>query len=1242
MSLNGQTQTYMPPTLDGLNIVEADQIYVNGVELDPTNLVTYTGATKALDMNNKAIKTTYTPIVNADVVNLLTLNQATGGTVGYVDEYFVPYNNATSDTNLGNKNLTVTNAGQVSFSNIVKTELNNVLSGYNPASITVGNDFGAITNAAGVYQSTSTAAFASLVLGAPPSGEKYIVSLSLKSVDPGNVTNLYLYGSTTPNMSGSTGQIVAFSIPANTTGFTVFTNTITFPVGSTYLLLVYYSQKPSGIDTLYWNAFSLTGMGSVVKNLIAPTTSLDGANKGYVDTQDALRVPYTGASANLQLGGNSLIATTAQFTGVTSATPALALGVDGSGNLRSFAVPTATNLLPLNNDWTGTNTFNNNVVMADKYTTNVNNAFASIQPQIANETNFATGGTDFIGTMPICTLTKPSTYYNLGGAGSLGMSVGLDLGYTGGSFTAGASTTITGSWTANTVSNRIATITFDVTSHIGKSLNCVWEGVTPLVFATSPPPFFTVVNGSTTVYSSPQPISGTNTYAWNFTPTVGLTTITYTVQSTGTPSLPAFSWTRFSIKWISPSYLAYKPGAKYSATFTNLLGSQNMSFYVYQYNVGGTSGVPIGDVFAIPITTSGQTITVTFTPNSLGTTGTIIFFFQPTSANQYVRFDTAVITRADMTISGNIQSALGVISTIASSNPTGNSGNGTNINISAFNGAFGSIEAFNNANTTKLPIGLNTYGGYVGVGNGYPTGTFDIQGIIRMGNYTAGNYDNIEFQRGTLEGEYPNIRCQDNYIGMYVSTAAGWCTDSQVGDLVIKTGLNRSFRVAYNGTSSSLVCHSSRNVGIGIATPIYKLDIAGNLRVASNMVVQNGNDSFCYYGPNTTWGATLAVGSGTDKGVCQVFCTDGNLHLDCLAGKSIYLGYHNANPVNIFCYASSTITNYTRYFRQYGAIDADAHAYFVNQSGGASAYFNLIVATNAGNTNHFMNSTTRTGDGGIKAYTIRNDTNGGVRFMSNYGGFSSYGYDGSGGANTCNAVINYTNTTNGNIGSWTGQGYTLFCNNSQPSGSQAALGIGCQNYLNNFITSLSPGVRWMDLYMYAANTYLYCNGSLCAYSYSGGWANISDAREKEDINDLKTSRSLERIMSCKPKYYKRKYYDTDKDGKEATPIPQSVKDIVCVGLLAQDVLQHTPHCVSGWKNENIKETDDDDAMRFGINYGDFTVHLIGAVQEQQKQMDDLKNKLEKSQQDFDDYKKTMEARFDKLADFLAKSLQKAS
>jgi hypothetical protein len=137
-------------------------------------------------------------------------------------------------------------------------------------------------------------------------------------------------------------------------------------------------------------------MGSVVQNLIAPTNPLDATNKIYVDTQDnavanfasATYVGYTNSFKDVDLtlvGNNSLkgykltatnkvIAPTAQFTAITSATPALALGVDGSGNLNTFAVPTATNILPLNNTFTGTNTFNNNLTTGDGYTNTFGNA----------------------------------------------------------------------------------------------------------------------------------------------------------------------------------------------------------------------------------------------------------------------------------------------------------------------------------------------------------------------------------------------------------------------------------------------------------------------------------------------------------------------------------------------------------------------------------------------------------------------------------------------------------------------------------------------------------------------------------------------------------------------------------------------------------------------------------------------------------------------------------------------------
>jgi hypothetical protein len=388
-----------------------------------------------------------------------------------------------------------------------------------------------------------------------------------------------------------------------------------------------------------------------------------------------------------------------------------------------------------------------------------------------------------------------------------------------------------------------------------------------------------------------------------------------------------------------------------------------------------------------------------------------------------------------------------------------------------------------------------------------------------------------------------------------------------------------------------------------------------------------GDNSVSYFGPNATWSTRLVVGAGTDKGdtgTAQVLCTDGNLHLDSSTSHNIYLGYYR-NPDTIYSYATYGIVNYSRYITTYADVNGVASMYLSNANNGTSAYYNLVIHESGGITNHFMNSATRTADGGVNTYTIRNDTSGGVRFMSTAGGFSSYGNNGGSMSYNTNAIVNYTNTTNNGGAGWNNQGYTLFCNTSTPSIAQPALALGCSNtgYASNWITSLYPGVVWTPLTISAGTIAFFLNGIVVGYTVSSGGSNVSDEREKLDIKDLKTTRSLERILKCKPKYYKRKYYDVDADGNPTTPAPQSAKDTICIGLLAQDVKDHNPHCISTWKNDNIKPTDCDDGTRFGVNYGDYTVHLIGAVQEQQKQIDDLKKQLE-------DYKALTEERFNKL------------
>jgi len=60
--------------------------------------------------------------------------------------------------------------------------------------------------------------------------------------------------------------------------------------------------------------------------------------------------------------------------------------------------------------------------------------------------------------------------------------------------------------------------------------------------------------------------------------------------------------------------------------------------------------------------------------------------------------------------------------------------------------------------------------------------------------------------------------------------------------------------------------------------------------------VQNGDNSNITYGPNTTWGAFLIVGSGTtalSSNRAQLHATDGNVHLESATGKTAYINYYS-------------------------------------------------------------------------------------------------------------------------------------------------------------------------------------------------------------------------------------------------------------------------------------------------------------------------------------------------------------
>jgi hypothetical protein len=141
--------------------------------------------------------------------------------------------------------------------------------------------------------------------------------------------------------------------------------------------------------------------------------------------------------------------------------------------------------------------------------------------------------------------------------------------------------------------------------------------------------------------------------------------------------------------------------------------------------------------------------------------------------------------------------------------------------------------------------------------------------------------------------------------------------------------------------------------------------------------------------------------------------------------------------------------------------------------------------------------------------------------------------------------------------------------------------------------SLQPGVAWLPMYFGGSAVQVYWYGGLAVTLGGGGWTNISDERYKNNIKSLKTESSLKRVLALRPCTYRRNFCE-----KQAS-VPIEEKEKQHIGFIAQEVKNSNPHCVSEVEDQEVNE------KRMGINYNDYIIHLVGAVQEQQKMISAL-------------------------------------
>jgi len=115
-----------------------------------------------------------------------------------------------------------------------------------------------------------------------------------------------------------------------------------------------------------------------IKTTFVPTASSDLTNKAYVD----LRVPYTGATTTVNLGSQNITTTRVPLA-----------NADLTNKLYVDTAVSAVNLIPLNNIFTGTNSFNNTLTTGVGYTSNLNSIIQTVQtPSGQSAGNFTTIG----------------------------------------------------------------------------------------------------------------------------------------------------------------------------------------------------------------------------------------------------------------------------------------------------------------------------------------------------------------------------------------------------------------------------------------------------------------------------------------------------------------------------------------------------------------------------------------------------------------------------------------------------------------------------------------------------------------------------------------------------------------------------------------------------------------------------------------------------------------------------------
>lgn len=399
--------------------------------------------------------------------------------------------------------------------------------------------------------------------------------------------------------------------------------------------------------------------------------------------------------------------------------------------------------------------------------------------------------------------------------------------------------------------------------------------------------------------------------------------------------------------------------------------------------------------------------------------------------------------------------------------------------------------------------------------------------------------------------------------------------------LVFKTNSTERMRIGSTG-----------KVGIGVTSPAYKLDVAGDINISTGKFLRiNGIPVFKDNFSSVSIGENAGATNGTNNvavGIYSMFSNTGGYTNTAIGNYSLYsnkTGFQNFAAGCDALYSSVTANSntavgfYALYSTTAGYNTAVGAFALLNNTGGTG---NCALGSDALHANTTGNENVSFGSSSLYASTsgFGNAAMGGLSLFANISG--SY-----------NVAFGYQ------------AGYTADNNNCTFIGALAE-----NNSATGWTNSTALGYQ---TYISASNQVRIGNSAVSSIGGGVNWSMVSDQRVKKNIQE--NIPGLEFINKLQPVTYNLNLDAMDQfmNQNKNRPEPSSEElkakaekeKILYSGFIAQDVEKAAKDIGYDFSGVDAPKNDQD---LYGLRYAEFVVPLVKAVQELSGENDELKTK----------------------------------